>query len=159
MNQGKVMYLLLLIMVLGPGTVCFGQKLLFHNRGNEDALYVVGDVIAFRLMGTRAKVTGKITGFEDSLVVFQDFKVNPKNVSHMYVDRKSKNWFFMRYKYKRLLPILGGTYLLADVINTGELNQGTLVLSGSLIGAGILARVLISEALPVTGKRRLLITR
>jgi hypothetical protein len=50
-------------------------------------------------------------------------------------------------------------YFLIDVINTGYVKKETLVVSGSLIAAGLLAKVLISDKIKIKGKRRLWILK
>jgi hypothetical protein len=48
--------------------------------------------------------------------------------------------------------------LTIDVLNTGELNEKTTMISGSLIAAGLLSRALISKTIKIKGRRRLMIT-
>jgi len=138
-------------------SVLFGQRLLFHKNNYKEQFYQVGDVISFRLKNDKTKITGTILGFEDSLIVFKDYKVNPKRISSIYVDKKTRTWFAVRYKYKYLLPEIGAGYLLLEWINTGAVDSGDLNFGGSFIAAGILARLLISDRIKIKGKRRLVI--
>jgi hypothetical protein len=56
-----------------------GQRFFyFKKNGHREAVYATGDVLTFELKGTKTKVSDQIRGFEDSLVVFQSYKVNPK---------------------------------------------------------------------------------
>ncbi len=104
-------------------------------------------MISFRLKGDDMKITERILGFEgDSLLVFEGlFKVNPKEISAMYVDEKTSTWFIFRYKYSKVLPMAGTGYLLLDAVNTEKLNKSTLITSASLISAGLLAKWLIKD--------------
>ena len=100
-------------------------------------MYEPGDVISFRLKGDKSKHTFQITGFEDSLIVFRNYKVNPSEITEMYRDTKNKTWFFMKYKWSGLLFIVGAGYLILEGLNSGELTSETLIFSGSLIAAGV----------------------
>ena len=117
----------------------------------------MGDVISFRIKGDKKKITEPIRGVEDSLLVFKYFNLNPKEITHMYVDEKTKVWFFLKYKYEKLFLFAGTGYLILDVLNTGELSEETLIISGSLITAGLLAKGLISKRIKIRGKRGLYI--
>ncbi len=133
-----------------------GQKLLFHKNRYKEVFYQVGDHISFRKLGSTQKISGEIIGFEDSLIVFKEFKVNPKVISHMYVDDKTKQWFILRYKYRGLV-FIGIGYLAIDVINTGELSKSTAIVSASLVGAGLLAKWIIADRIKIKGRRKLVI--
>jgi hypothetical protein len=150
-----IRFLLLLMVIFGLNSACCGQKLLFYKNRHRQALYKEGNVISFRVNNDKSKVTAQIIGFEDSLIVFQGFKLNPKVISHLYVDGKTITWYILRYKYERIFLFSGSGYLILDVLNTGELNEKTLIISGSLIAAGLLARWLISDAIKIKGQRKL----
>ncbi len=137
--------------------MCRGQKLLFHKNRYRQALYNVGDVISFRLKGEKLKITATIRSFEDSAIVFPNFKVNPRDITHLYVDGKTKNWYILRYKYEKMFLIAGVGYPLLELVNQGEVVEETLMIGGSLIAAGLLARWLISDRIKIKGRRRLLI--
>lgn len=122
-------------------------------------MYRVGDVISFRLKGNHAKITSQITGFENDYIVFKDYKISPSEISSLYVDNKTKTWFILRYKYKKILLFLGIGYTLLDVLNTGELNHETLVVGVSFTAAGVLAGLLIKDSIKIKGKRKLVILR
>jgi hypothetical protein len=119
----------------------------------------VGETISFRLKGDRAKFTRRIIGFEDGLIIFRDFDVDPKEISHLYVDKKTRTWYIFKYKYQYALPMLGAELILLELINIGKLSQEDLVLGGSLMVAGLLAKLLISKKIKIKGKRKLLIIR
>ncbi len=138
---------------------CPAQKLLFHKNRHQEVSYEIGDKISFRVKGSRDKITRQITRFQDSLILFRDYQVNPDSISHLYVDNKTKIWYIMRYKYEKLFLIAGIGYPLIDAINTGELDSTTLIIGGSLIGAGLLARWLIRDTIKIRGKRKLEIVR
>jgi hypothetical protein len=145
------------MMQLGFGSICWAQNLLFHKNRHRQALYKQGDVISFKLKNDKSKIAGQIRDFEDSLIVFQGFKVNPNEITHLYVDSKTKVWYILRYKYEKIFLIAGVGYTLLELINQGEMDKETLIVSGSLISAGLLARWLISDKIKIKGRRRLLI--
>lgn len=147
----------LLIMLLGFGAICWGQKLLFQKNRNRQALYKEGDVISFRLKNDKSKITGQIIGFQDSIIAFQGFKVDPNKITHLYVDSKTKVWYILRYKYEKIFLIAGIGYPLLELVNQGEVEKETLIIGGSLIVAGMLARWLINDKIKIKGRRRILI--
>lgn len=138
----------------------FGQpRLLFKKNDRRSAYYTTGDFITFRIKSHPSKITDQVRGFEDSLIVFQFYKVNPKEITDLYVDNKTRVWFAVRYKYEKVFPMIGVGYILLDWINTGEVSGETAIIGGSLVGAGILARVLISRKMKIKGRRKLEILR
>lgn len=152
-----IKFCFLLIMLLGFCSICWAQKLVFHKNRNRQALYEEGDIISFRLKNEKSKTTGQIRGFEDSLIVFQSFKVNPKDITHLYVDSKTKVWYILRYKYEKIFLIAGFGYPLLELVNQGEVDKEALVIGGSLVVAGLLARWLIDDKIKIKRRRRLLI--
>jgi hypothetical protein len=56
-----------------------------------------------------------------------------------------------------VLPIAGAGYCLLELVNTGELTRETLIIGGSLIGAGFLLKTIIGERIRIKGKRKLVI--
>ena len=135
-----------------------GQKLLFHKNKYKEVFYEVGETITFQLKGDNSKHSAKIQGFEKNLIVFSDFKLNPEEISHIYVDKKTRTWFVFRYKYKSVFLMIGLGYIVLDVLNTGSLSKETAVFGGTFIMAAILAKLLISEKIKIRGKRKLVIT-
>ncbi len=63
----------------------------------------------------------------------------------------------MRYKYEKIFLIAGIGYSLLELVNEGEVDKETLIISGSLITMGLLARWLISDKIKIKGRRRILI--
>ncbi|HPM32153.1 MAG TPA: hypothetical protein PLJ60_17605 [Chryseolinea sp.] len=146
-----------LIVFCSLASISYGQKLLFHKSRHREAIYKKGDKISFRLKNAKSKITGQIIGFEDSVIAFQGFKINPEQISHLYVDSKTKIWYVMRYKYEKIFLIAGIGYSFLELVNEGEVDKETLIISGSLITVGLLARWLISDKIKIKGRRRLLI--
>jgi len=148
-------------MALLTGAACPMQAqsfLFFQKNRYRQATYHAGDPITVRVRNKGDKVSGRITGFlGDSLVLTQQDTLRISAIEAIYVDGKTREWFVFRYKYKHILPIAGVGYLLIDRLNSGFVNRSTLLVSGTLIGAGILARLLISEQIRIRGKRKLLI--
>ena len=140
-------------------TCVFGQKsLLFIKNDSRYATYRIGEEVSFSVAGSKQRITQKIMGFEDSLIIFHTFKLPVNDISALYVDEKTKRWYPLRFKYDEILPILGAEYLIADVIVSRQLRPNTLLISGLLFGGGILARKLIGDRITVKGKRRLVIS-
>src|SRR4051812_37437022 len=112
---------------------CYGQsKLLFHKNRYREVLYDAGEYITIRGKGERKKFKGQIKEFRDTVIVFRgDYWVNPKNITHIYLDDKIRMWYAVRYKWARLFLIAGTGYFLLDTINSGEVKEETLLISGS----------------------------
>jgi hypothetical protein len=133
------------------------QSTLEFRKGHRVAYYDRGDVISYRLAGGKSKITGQIEGFTDSSIVFRSYEVSLRDVSYIYVDDKTKQWFAFRHKYEKVLLMAGFGYLMLDVINTGELTQDTKWVSLSLIAAGLTTRFLITDRFKIKGRKRLAI--
>jgi len=153
-------YFLLALMLGSICGNCFGQKsLLFSKNWRREAIYKTGDVLSFQVKADSRKITDQIIGFEDSLILFKNYKVNPKEITHIYVDKKTSTWYFLKYKWDKLLLFTGVGYLIVDSFNEKGLSEETLIISGSLIGAGLLARWLISKKIKIKGRRKLVIMK
>lgn len=153
-----------LLLVLSPA--CRGQHFLFpkgesllyfRKNGHREAVYGVGDALSFTVKGSPDKFSERIRGFEDSLLVFDTYKLNVKQISALYVDDKTKIWFILRYKYEKLFLLAGGLFFPLNTFNTREFQPKALAVSGALLGAGLLAHLLVSQKLRIKGKRRLLV--
>jgi hypothetical protein len=135
---------------------CFGQDgLLFKKNDRRSAYYYADDFITFRIKGHPSKITDRISGFEDSLIVFRFYKVNPTEITHLYVDKKTRVWFAVRYKYEKVLPVVGAGYILLNWLNSGTVSESDAIMGGSLITAGLLAKIFISKKMKIRGKRKL----
>jgi|GEM_PF-1198338 len=138
----------------------FSQNyLLFNKNQYRHAIYNVGDDVSFRTTGSRKKISGKIVAISDSAIIFNSFSVAPKDVSNIYVDAKTKVWFVFRYKYEVVLPIIGAGYILIDAVNTDRFDSQTLVVGLALIGAGMLARIIIPRTIAINDRHKLVIIR
>lgn len=150
--------LVILFFLTNFTTVCLGQEfLLFHKNRFKEAKYEVGDVISFKVKGDKKKHTFQIKDFEDSLIVFDNYKIDPDEITHMYLDDKTRVWYIFRYKYQKIFMVGGIGYFAIDALNTGEISSNNLLIAGSLISAGILAKILFKDRISVKGKRRLVI--
>lgn len=140
-------------------TCVYGQKsLLFIKNNSRYATYRIGEDVSFDIAGSKQRITQRIEGFEDSLIVFHTFKLPVNDISALYVDEKTKRWYPLRFKYDKILPIAGAEYLIADAIVSRKIRPNTLLISGLLFGGGLLARKLIGDRITVKGKRRLVIS-
>jgi hypothetical protein len=133
---------------------CECQTLVFQKNKFRTAHYKCGDIISFNLKGDNSKFTGQIVGFEDSLIVFKYYKISPHEITHLYVDDKTKIWFVLRYKYEKIFFIGGVAFLAADLFNTQEVSGESLTLGTALITSGFLARWLVSKKIRIRGSRR-----
>lgn len=129
--------------------------LVFTKGPYREVMYTTGDIITFKIKTNPDKIRDQIIGFEDQTIRFRNYTVHVSEITHMYLDKKTKNWWFLKYKYEKLLIFTGAGYFLLDWINTGEIKKETAVVSGSLIAAGLLAKVIISKWIKVGGKRKL----
>ncbi|MGI4883615.1 MAG: hypothetical protein ACRYFR_01490 [Janthinobacterium lividum] len=135
-----------------------GQSFLyFKKNAHREAAYSTGDALTFELKGAKTKVSERIVGFEDSLLVFASYKLNPNKINALYVDDKTKIWFILRYKYEKVFFLAGGIFLPIDIINTRKIEPQALAVSGALLSAGLLAKWLISKKLKIKGRRKLLV--
>lgn len=135
---------------------CSGQRTLLMlqmKNENKNAYYKVGDKISFRRGESKRRITSTILDFKDSVLVFKGFEVRVSEISSLYIDEKTKWW--LRYKVEQLCLLAGGTYLLVDTLNNGEFSEDTLIISGTLIGIGILAKILIGNRIKIRGNTKL----
>ncbi len=153
------MKLTLLCVLLLNVTVAYGQQrvLLFIKNPHRQAIYKIGDEITFRFRSNATKHTYLITGLTDSLIVSDSLRFNPKTISALYVDNKTKDWYIVRYKYPKLLPIAGAGYMGAELVNTGQISKPSLIVGSALIGAGLLANWLVKDYIRLKGQSRLAI--
>jgi len=131
---------------------------LFHYSRYKQATYTVGDVIGFRIKGSNDKHSWQITGITDSTIVSGANVISPRNVSHFYVDRKSRTFFPLRNQYFKFL-VAGVGYFFIDWVNSGEIDKSTVIVSGSLIGAAVLCKIFVKDYIKLEGKRKLVILR
>jgi hypothetical protein len=151
----KLALFMLLLFAL-PGNSCFGQQtLLMLQKKNrqKNAYYKPGDEISFRVKGSRKKFTGTIRSLKDSVIFLNGFQVRVDEVSSLYIDDKTKWW--LRYKVEQLCLLAGAGYLIIDSINHGEIDEDTLKISGTLIGVGLLAKLVIGNRIKIKGRTRL----
>jgi hypothetical protein len=137
----------LLIILLGFGSICWGQTLLFRKNNRHRELYKEGDVISFRIKNNKSKITRKIKGFDDSLIVFQDFKVYPHEITHFYINKSLK-------KGSKIL-FVGVGYPIIEFINFGVIDKKAMMIGFSSIAAGLLVRLLIRNKIEIKGRTKL----
>ena len=156
MNRLVVVTLFLLLI----GIASFGQQdylMLQKRNSRKNAYYKIGDMISFRVKGSRSKITGEIRALQDSVIVFNGFEVHINQISSLYIDDKTKWW--LRFKIEQLLLLGGSAYLLVDVINSKKLNSETAVISSVAIGGGLLAHFIIGNRIKLRGRTKLRILK
>ncbi len=135
------------------------NKLLFHYSRYKEAIYTTGDAVSFRIKGSKEKMTWQITAITDSTIVSGDESIAPQKISHIYIDKKSIIWFAFRYKWTRLFLFAGAGYFLIDWANSGEIDRSNVIISGSLLGAALISKLVIKKYIPLKRGRKLVILR
>ena len=120
---------------------------------NKNAYYAVGDVLSFYLPGKRSKRTETILALEDSIIVFRGYTVPIRQITALHIDDKTRWW--LRYKPAQLALIAGTGYLLLNTVNNREIDEGVLVVGGSLIGLGLLFKLLIPNKIKLRRRTKL----
>lgn len=131
--------------------------MLQKKNKNKNAYYKPGDEISFRKKGSRRKITGEILDLRDSVIVFHGFEVRVHEISSLYIDEKTKWW--LRYKIEQIGLIAGVGYMTLDLINNEEISRETLVISGTLIGVGLIGKLLIGNRIKIRGRTKLRILK
>lgn len=120
---------------------------------NKNAHYEVGEELTFYLSGKRSKRTETILALEDSLIVFRGYTVPVSQITALHIDDKTRWW--LRYKPAQIALIAGTGYILLDTVNNREINEDVLVVGGSLVGVGLLLRLLIPNKIKIRKRARL----
>jgi hypothetical protein len=130
------------------------KRLMLQKKNqNKNAYYKPGDEISFTLTGNKRKISGVIRDLKDSVIVFDGFEIRVNEIASLYIDEKTKWW--LRYKVEQLGLIIGFGYLAIDIVNTGQINKETLIISGTLISIGILGKLLIGNQIKIRGRTKL----
>ena len=148
--------ILVLFLSIAISNICFGQQtflMLQKKNKNKNAYYKPGDEISFRLNGSKRKKTGVILELKDNVIVFHGFEVRMNEISSLYIDEKTKWW--LRYKVEQVGLITGIGYLTLYLLNNGQVSSETLVISGSLIGVGLVGKLLIGNRIKIRGRTKL----
>ena len=131
---------------------CYGQKdVLILRRRNNNTYYHAGDKISFQIEEDKSKITGRILDLTDSTIIFEGFEVPLSKITWLYINRKI---------FTRLLLTAGPAgvgYLFVDLINGGGQIERVLITSGSLIGIGLIAKLLIRNKIQIKGRTRFVI--
>jgi hypothetical protein len=154
----KVLTTLIFLIVIHTS---FAQEkaLLFHYSRHKEVIYHIGDVISFQRQGSKQKITWHISDITDSTIVSGDRSIAPTRIGALYVDAKTKMLRPIRYQYKYYLTAAGIGYFLIDWGNSKEIDSSTVIVSGALIGAGILSAILVKDYIKLKPGRKLVILR
>jgi hypothetical protein len=145
-----------LVFFLAIANICLAQRtflLLQHKNHNKSVYYKRGDKISFRTTASKKRITGEILDLKDSVIVFKGFVVSVNEIASLYIDEKTKWW--LRYKVEQLCLMAGGGYLLLNILNGEEISPDTWIISGSLIGVGLMAKILIGNRIKIKGSTKL----
>ena len=85
--------------------------------------------------------------------MFRGYSVPVSQITALYIDDKTRWW--LRYKLAQLSLIGGTGYLLLNAVNGYEFTEETVVIGGSLIGVGLIARLLIPNKIKIRGRTKL----
>lgn len=154
----RIYFTIAFIIVLQSATAQ-DNKLLFHYNRHKEAIYSIGDVISFRIKGSKEKTTWQITGISDSTIISMDQSIAPHKISFIYLDKKSIIWFAFKYKWTRLFLFAGVGYFLIDWANSGEIDRQNVIVSGSLLTAALISKLIIKKHIRLKGSRKLVILR
>jgi hypothetical protein len=120
--------------------------------------FFVGNEITFRLKGDPVLYRDVITAVDDSSFTIFGTKVLIKDVDRIIL--RSQSWFVNQGSF--LLPAAGVIYFLADnlnpVIQGGEklaISRGSVIVSASLIGAGLVLRLFQKKEHRIRKSKRL----
>jgi hypothetical protein len=129
---------------------CSGQEdLLVLRRKNNNTYYHAGDKISFQIEGSESKITGRILDLKDSVIVFEGFEVPLSKITWLYMNS--------RRLIPRLLLTAGAGYLCVDLVNGGKQIQRALISSGTMIGLGLIAKLLIRKKIKIKERTRFII--
>jgi hypothetical protein len=131
--------------------------MLLKKNSNKNAYYSKGDVLSFQLGGEKLKRIGEIIDFSDSTIFFRGYEINLSEIKCLYIDDKTKWW--LRFKIAQLSLLSGSTYFLVDLLNSGQINQATVMVSATLISVGLVSRLIIGNKIRIRGKTKLRIIR
>lgn len=161
MNSGRVV-IIVVIFVLVFFFLPFLSRsqsniLLLEKQGRfKNIKYRLGDEISLRVQPGNRKLSGQIHYINDSSILV-DFihEVNIEDVTWVY----SKRFFFNLMS--PILLIAGGGYFILDGLNRAinheypVITKNTLLVSGSLIGVGLVFRPLGTKRHKIGGPWRL----
>lgn len=147
--------LLIAYLLINSYSLIYAQELVFQKKNYRKVSYKIGETISIKSKDLKRKLTGKIIDLQDSIIVFNNYEVNVKNISHIYIDDKTKDWFIFRQKYDKILILTGGGGFALDLINSKKVHQETIIVSSILVGSGILFKVLLPQKMKITHKRKL----
>ena len=148
-----VLLVLTLFLTAYHATAQQSVLLLEMSNPNKNVYYEVGDQLTFYLPGKRSRRTETILDLEDSLVVFRGYTVPVGQITALHIDDQTRWW--LRYKPAQLALIAGTGYLVLDAVNNRELDGGTLAIGGSLIGLGLVFRLLIPNKIRIRRNTKL----
>jgi hypothetical protein len=156
--MSRLLVTLLFLLVLSGECLAQQRVLMLQKRNkNKTVYYKPGDRIAFRLEGSKEKVSGQITEIKDDFIVLSGAEFPVRDITSLYVDGKTKWW--LRFKVEQIALVAGIGYMTLELINTGGVSRDVLITSGIFIGVGVLAHVLIGNRIKIKGRTRLRIVK
>jgi len=138
-----------------------GQNMLIiHKPGKVKKIIILHKtVISFQLHNDHRKFKKEILSFEDSSIVFDNFKIPVKEISMLKIPLNP--WL---NKNSVILMTAGVVLFAADQLNNSvindndpSLNDGVTIVSGSLVLTGFLLRLVQKRKYKFPGKRKLIL--
>ena len=129
--------------------------MLQKQDARKNAFYEVGDELIYYREGKKSRTKDRIIGFEDSLIVFHGYRLPVNQITALHIDRQTRWW--LRFKLSQLALIGGAGYLFLSGVNGQEFNRDTLLVGGSLIGLGLIFRVLFPHKIRIRGNTKLML--
>lgn len=137
-----------------------GQFLYFNKKGHRlQAKYKTGDEIGFMLKENDAPYKGQILGFTDSTIVFKNYQFGLDEIKSIKVDEKIASNYMLKYKWHRILIMIGVGYPLIEAVNNQRINRQASFNGLLMIQAGLLIKLMLREYLPLNDKYQLTIIR
>ncbi len=147
----------IIIFLLSYGSIVAQSSLILKKRNKVIAIFKEGDRLRFQLTGERFYYNHMITGFAFDKVRFNYFDLRLEEIGILHVKNPKKNIANVIYR----LGIQGGVFfLLIDQLNQVVINgddfgpsDQTYLISGSMIAAGLLARLFVKKKFKTDGTK------
>lgn len=129
--------------------------LLLQKTGTPNSVvFHEGEEIRYRLRGERNFRHGLIQGFGQNVIRFHYLEVPLSEIETIDISRKEYTRFHFRSSGTKVM-IAGAAFLVLDWGNQQEVSPATLTISGSMIAAGFILRLLQKRKFTPGGRYRL----
>lgn len=150
--------ILMAILLFSTLQIASAQKFLALDKpaGREKRLrFFEGDRLTFRLKNDPTRYSGIITHLEDQSLYIGDTRVLLSDIDAITIRNRYKDSGILN-SAPFILPLAGLIYFAADGLNPGsKISSGTYIVSGSLIGTGVIIKLFQKKTYRIDGTRRL----